>query len=226
MEKSFTVESVEVLGESGSGQFEAVVSVFNNVDKVLDVVMPGAFARSIKELDPPPIVWSHHWNIPPIGETVDWYESTAGLHVKGALFVGEDDNHQYADMVYAGMKSREGRKSALREFSFSYDIPEGGAQQGTREVEGKSIAVQELVEIFPVNEVGPCLKGCNPSTELIAAPKSMMGLSLEDGERFVKIALSRGMTIEELLASLEAEEEQEGTTPAELLDLMLAFPDH
>src|SRR5262245_31992379 len=161
MEKSFAVESVEVLGEAGSGKFEALVSVFNNVDAVKDVVMPGAFVKAINESDPPPVVWSHFWNIPPIGETIDWGETDKGLSVKGQLFVGADDSHQYADMVYAAMKSREGRKPALREFSFSYNVPSDGVQKAVRD----EIEVQELHTIFPVHEVGPCLKGCNPATQ-------------------------------------------------------------
>src|SRR5262245_52433539 len=105
MEKSFAVESVEVFGEAGSGKFEALVSVFGNIDHVKDVVMPGAFAKAIDSHDPPPVVWSHHWSVPPIGETVDWHENEKGLRIKGELFVGADDKHQYADMVYAAMKS-------------------------------------------------------------------------------------------------------------------------
>src|SRR5262245_27288416 len=144
MQKSFGVESVQTLGEAGSGEFEALVSVFGNIDSDGDVVMPGAFSKAIDEQEPPAIVWSHHWGIPPIGETLDWSESDKGLKVKGALFVGEEDRHQFADMVYAGMKSRGGRPPALREFSFAYQIPEDGAKLATRDVDGKTVDVTEL----------------------------------------------------------------------------------
>jgi uncharacterized protein len=230
MEKSFAVESVEVFGEAGSGKFEALVSVFGNIDAVKDVVIPGAFTKSINELDPPPVVWSHYWNIPPIGDTIDWSESGKGLQIKGELFVGADDRHQYADMVYAAMKSRNGRKPALREFSFSYDIPEGGQMTALREIEGKTIEVNELHTIFPVDEVGPCLKGCNPATELITAPKTLQGLSLDDQTRIIAIAKARGLSLDELLAALEAEGGESAFEPhaAEMMmaELMLAFPDH
>lgn len=223
MEKSFAVETV-TLGEAGSGKFEALVSVFNNVDAVKDVVMPTAFDRAIKESDPPPVVWSHYWSIPPIGNTIDWSATGKGLQIKGELFVGEDDRHQYADMVYAAMKSRDGRKPALREFSFSYDLPEGW-KEATREVDGKTVNVQELHQIFPVDEVGPCLKGCNPATELIAAPKTF---TAEHVSRLERIALKKGVTLEELLASLEAEDDpvRGEVYPAEVAELLLAFADH
>src|SRR5262245_27825553 len=109
MQKTFGVDSIQIVGEAGSGQFEALVSVFGNVDAVKDVVMDHAFNRAIKDSKQPPVVWSHYWNIPPIGNTIDWdAQPGKGLHVKAELFVGENDRHQYADMVYAAMKSREG----------------------------------------------------------------------------------------------------------------------
>jgi HK97 family phage prohead protease len=230
MEKSFGVESVEPLGESGSGQFEALVSVFGNIDADGDVVMPGAFTKAIKEQEPPPIVWSHFWNIPPIGETLDWSEGSVGgkdgLRIKGALFVGADDRHQYADMVYAGMKSRDGRKPALREFSFQYDIPDGGAQTATRETDGKTQPVQELLSLYPIGEVGPCLRGANRMTELLVAPKSFKPEHLK---RLERVAKARGVEIEELLAELEAEQGEsvrdESYAP-QVAELLLAFPDH
>jgi hypothetical protein len=219
MDKSFAVESVQTFGEAGSGKFEALVSVFGNVDAVKDVVMDTAFNRAVKESDPPPVVWSHFWNIPPIGETLDWGPTDKGLSIKGELFVGADDKHQYADMVYAAMKSREGRKPALREFSFSYDIPDGGAKMAEREGVGK---VQELHELFPVHEVGPCLKGCNPATQLINAPKSAWKEDLQT-------LITQGkISKDELLAMFEDEDEsvREGEYPREYAELLLAVPDH
>lgn len=231
MEKSFGVESVDLIGEAGSGKFEALVSVFGNVDHVRDVVMEHGFDRALKEQDPPPVVWSHHWNIPPIGDTIDWGKTAKGLRVKGELFVGADDKHQYADMVYAAMKSRDGRKPALREFSFSYDLPKGGLKNADRE-DGQ---VQELHEIFPVFEVGPCLKGCNPATQLIAAPKAAWKADLEE---IVRRGVISRKELEELLELAKPPDCDEidraftdavvrnGTYPPEVAELLLAVPDH
>jgi HK97 family phage prohead protease len=237
MEKTFAIESVETLGEAGSGKFEALVSVFGNVDAVKDVVMPGAFARAIKESDPPPVVWSHHWQIPPIGETVDWSESGKGLQIKGELFVGDDDKHQYADMVYAAMKSREGRKPALREFSFSYDIPNEGAKRGERDVGGKTVGVQEIYEFFPVFESGPTLKGCNPATEMLNAPKHLHELylerefTLEDRELLREIGeleASKTLKLREYVKQLKRSDyvDEEKALHALRREMNLLFPDH
>lgn len=227
MEKSFTVESIKAYGEAGSGQFEAVVSVFGNIDHVRDRVKQGAFARAVKDQLPPPVVWSHHWAVPPIGETIEWGEAQKGLSVKGALFVGADDKHQYADMVYAAMKSRDGRPPALREFSFSYEIPEGGQEDVTESADGKTIVVHDLKELYPIHEVGPCLRGCNPATEMIHAPKSYA-----DGMvRLERLAVKLGKTVDELLDEYELEHEgtpsvRMGAYPAEVAGLLTAVPGH
>lgn len=229
MQKSFGIESVDVLGEAGSGVFEAVVSVFGNVDQVKDVVMRGAFKRAITESDPPPIVWSHRWDIPPIGNTLDWGEGDKGLRVKGELFVGADDKHQYADMVYAGMKSRNGRKSALREFSFAYDVPDGGQKVAEREGHGR---VQELHELFPIMEVGPTLKGCNDRTELLTPPKS---ITSGDVSKIEALARANNMSVQDFIEAVEqhfgvtdepGKSVRNGFYPPEVARLMLAFPDH
>lgn len=222
MEKAFSVSSLKTLGEVGSGKFEAIVSVFGNVDKVKDRVLPQAFDRALKEQEPPPVVWSHFWSIPPIGETLDWDKGEKGLHVQGALFVGADDKHQYADMVYTAMKSRQGRPPALREFSFAYEV--GAEEKKTEEVDGVETTINDLKEIFPVHEVGPCLRGCNPATELVAAPKS---LNAEGFKRLERLALKLGKTVNELLAEIEEEYDSEDAVqpakyPRALADLRLA----
>jgi uncharacterized protein len=236
LQKAFGVESVKTVGEAGSGKFEALVSVFGNVDSVKDRVLAGAFARAVKDSQPPPVVWSHHWMIPPIGETLDWGEADKGLKVQGALFVGAEDKHQYADMVYAAMKSREGRPPALREFSFSYDIPEGGQEQKTETVDGRSMVVNDIKEFFPVHEVGPCLRGCNPATEMLMAPKSVLDrakLSDAQMERLEKLAAKQGKSLDDLLALLEEGFEFKSKDavpvalyPRQLFDVLTASPGH
>jgi HK97 family phage prohead protease len=153
--KSFAVRDFKALGgDAPAGSFEAVVAVFGNVDAVGDRMVKGAFADSLSK-GMPPVVWSHDWDTPPIG-TVDQAEETdEGLHVKGRLFVGPDEDHAVARQVHAAM-----RAGALKEFSFGYkpvdyaDVEEKGAK--VRELRG--------VELY---EVGPTLKGVNPATRLV-----------------------------------------------------------
>jgi HK97 family phage prohead protease len=165
--KAFPLSEVRAAG--AKGEFEAIVSVFGNVDRVRDRVHEGAFTKAIAEQPPPPVVWFHQWRIPPIGETLDWGPTSKGLTVKGRLFVDEGDDHEYARMVYTAMKSREGRMPALRQFSFAYDVDEA------EETFEKGARIRELKSLFPIHEVGPCLRGINEQTGLVEPPKAMPG---------------------------------------------------
>lgn len=167
--KAFPLSEVKAAG--AKGEFEALVSVFGNVDRVRDRVHEGAFTKAMAEQPPPPVVWFHQWTIPPIGETLDWGPTAKGLTVKGRLFVDDDDQHEYARMVYTAMKSREGRVPALRQFSFAYDVDDA------EETFEKGARIRELKSLFPIHEVGPCLRGINEATGLVEAPKATPGFS-------------------------------------------------
>jgi HK97 family phage prohead protease len=155
--KTSSVAHTKALTDSDvPGAFEALVSVFGNVDNDGDIVAPGAFAQTLAE-DPKPIVWSHDWMLPPIGETLEASETADGLLVKGRLFVADGEDHAVARQVYAGMKA-----GALREFSWG-----GRVTEETRREEDDGRVVWVLNEIDLV-EYGPCLKGANSETRLVA----------------------------------------------------------
>lgn len=153
--KSF---SARVKSAAGDGEFTALVSVFGNVDSYGDVVVPGAFGKSLARWaergDPIPVVWSHAWADPfsHIGSVSDARETAAGLEVTGQL----DLDNPTAAQVYRLLKGRR-----VTEFSFAYDVIESRA--GERD--GR--AVTELHEL-DLHEVGPTLIGANQETELLA----------------------------------------------------------
>jgi phage head maturation protease len=159
--------------DNDAGTFEAIVSVFGNKDLVGDVVMPGAFSKSLaawKESgDPIPVYWSHRLDDPSynVGELVDARELAGGDptipawandHVKanGGLYVkGKIDDFGMGAQVQHLMKTRR-----VKQFSFSYDV--------VRETKSKSGDANELHELW-LHEVGPTPLGANPLTELISA---------------------------------------------------------
>jgi hypothetical protein len=51
-----------------AGQFEALVAVFNNIDKGGDRILAGAFTKTLAAWrasgDPVPVIWSHEWGRP------------------------------------------------------------------------------------------------------------------------------------------------------------------
>ncbi len=150
--------AVEMKADAGDppGTFEAVVAIFGNVDRYGDRMVKGAFARTLSENGPPAVVWSHQWETPPIGETLAAQETDEGLLIKARLLVGEDEDHAVARQVYAAMKT-----GALRQFSFAYTV--NRAVDVTEDGE----TVRELHDVDLI-EVGPCLRGVNPATRLLA----------------------------------------------------------
>lgn len=153
------VKTVSQKGEDlPAGEFRALVSVFGTVDSVGDVVMPGAFAKSLAgyaEKDAQiPIVWSHDWNDPfsHIGHATSATESELGLELTGQLDI--EDNPK-AMQVYRLLKN--GR---VRDFSFAYEV----LDSMTGERDGKSITELRELEIY---EAGPTLIGAHRDTELL-----------------------------------------------------------
>lgn len=155
------VYPVECKAIGDSGQVEALVSVFGNVDLQGDRVMPGAFVKSIAEWkqsgDPVPVVFSHEWGDvwSHIGVVDSLTETAKGLLARYTLDIADNP---VAAQVYKLMKRR-----TLKEHSFAYDVEsEHRAKDGAN----------ELTELRII-EVGPTLKGANPSTELLTV-KSLL----------------------------------------------------
>lgn len=152
------------------GTFEAIVSVFNNIDNDGEVVVPGAFTKTLSD-GPKPIVYSHDWMSVPIGQTIQAHETSEGLYVKGRLFVADDEDHAMARAVYAAM-----RGGALREFSFGGRVTE----EARRENDDGSVTY--LLNEIDLVEYGPCLKGSNPATRLVAIKSLAEATGLAKGE--------------------------------------------
>jgi HK97 family phage prohead protease len=138
------------------GRVEALVSIFGNVDLVGDRVVKGAFSKSIQKWkasnDPVPAILSHDWGDPwkHIGVVDSLEETDEGLR---AVYTLDIDDNPLAKQVYKLMKRR-----SLKEHSFAYDVKrEKNAKDGAN----------ELLEL-DIIEIGPTLKGVNPSTEVLA----------------------------------------------------------
>ena len=147
--------------EDAPGRFEAIVSVFGNVDYQGDRVVEGAFQNSLDKWKASgkriPVIWSHQWGDPfaHIGSVSDAEEIPGkGLKVTGTLDTHKPFAGQVHDLLLDGR---------VGEFSFAYDIiKEKKAEDGAN----------ELLELNLI-EVGPTLKGANPETELLAVKSAL-----------------------------------------------------
>jgi len=143
----------ETGGETGT--FEALVSVFGNKDSYGEIVMPGAFTNTLAEWaekgDPIPVYWSHRLDDPDfnIGHVIEAKEIEEGLWVKGQL----DLDNPKAKSTHNLMRQRR-----VTQFSFSFNVPPGGATENDDAIELNEIQLYE---------VGPTPIGANPETELL-----------------------------------------------------------
>jgi HK97 family phage prohead protease len=151
------VKVLDTDAEDGDiGEFTALVSVFGNVDSYGDVVMPGAFDRTLKEWSasgyPIPVYWGHNLSDPDynIGQVLEAVETDRGLQVRARLDMDSPKSAQ----VYRLLKG--GR---VKEFSFGYSVKDAGwGEKADREVyELRDLDLYE-VSVVPV--------GANPETEL------------------------------------------------------------
>lgn len=142
------------------GVFEAIVSVFGNVDSYGDRVVKGAFSDTLAEWeasgDPIPVYWSHRMDDPDynIGHVLEAKETDDGLWVKAQI----DLEGPKAQQVYRLLKGRR-----VTQFSFAYDVD---AYQVVKAADDNE-SVWELTKLR-LYEVGPTPIGANQETELLS----------------------------------------------------------
>lgn len=205
--------------ESAAGQFEAIVSVFGNVDSYGDVVRPGAFTETLAGWkasgNPIPVIWSHDWSDPfsHIGVVLDSAELQPGddrlpvaLKENGGLWIrGQIDlDNPKAVQVHRLMKG--GR---VTQFSFAYDIVEGGR------VDEEDDRYYELRRL-QLHEVGPCLVGANQETELLAVKAAAVAAGLKEGRVLAAGQVAKLKAAQAALAEIiSATDEETSPDPGE-----------
>jgi HK97 family phage prohead protease len=195
-----------------AGTFEAIVSVFGNVDSVGDVVMPGAFTDTLADWkasgDPIPVLWSHRMDDPrfSIGTVLDaaelephdaripdwadeWLKEHGGLWVKGQL----DTSSDASDVAAAARKLLKGR--LVKQFSYAYDVVDAG--WGT--VGGQDAYELRKLQIF---EVSPTQIGANNLTQLLGAKAAALVANATDLASDPARRLVSGMDTKELCEAI------------------------
>jgi len=117
IDRPFQVKSL-----SEDGTFTGYASVFGEIDSYRDIVMPGAFAKSLAKHAAKgrkvPILWQHR-SAEPIGVHTAMQEDGIGLFIAGKLTRGV----QRADEAYLLMKD-----DALSGISIGYNTAPGGSE--------------------------------------------------------------------------------------------------
>lgn len=141
--------------DESKGEATIIVSVFNTPDEIKDIVVPGAFQRSLKTRVPK-FIADHDWSIlSKLGKFTAARETDEGLELDSKFNLAK----QVAKDVFSDfLFDPDGT-----EFSFGYGVPDGGAEvkEGFR-----------YLKDLDLYEAGPVLMGMHPDTRLVGAKNS------------------------------------------------------
>lgn len=170
--KSFPLASFKALDEE-KGICEAIVAVFGNVDRGGDRITKGAFTNTLQKWGergrPIPVVYAHQWdNLEAhVGEVLEAKEVEEGLWVR---------KQYYLDEPFAALTWKRMRRGTLAEFSFAYDVVRGKTVDNGEGVDPRYVYELQELDLF---EVGPCLVGMNPDTQLLGMKELLQGTRRE-----------------------------------------------
>lgn len=137
--------------------FEGYASTFGNIDSDNDIIMPGAFSKTIKEAFPAnkiKVLWNHDWN-QVIGKPSDMVEDSKGLHVRAQVSNTQKGN-DILELMADGVIDR---------MSIGFWVPQGK----------KSLNKKGNTEIFEaaLMEFSPVTFPANEQAAITSVSKSM-----------------------------------------------------
>ena len=158
--KSLILETkdISLQEENTVGYLKAIVSVFNNVDLVNEVVLPGAYAKSLAN-KLPAAVQSHEWDNP-VAKTIEAKELLPGdpllpesIRSLGGLYVSAEFPLEIEASKQAYLKIKNG---LVDEFSVGYRVVDKYEENG--------ITYLKELELLEWSVV---MRGANPATKVI-----------------------------------------------------------
>ena len=110
---------------SAEGEFECYLSTFGNVDLGRDMVMPGAFTKSLQRRPAAKVkMLLFHDVRRPCGVWTDMVEDQKGLRAKGRLLLGTQDGRETYELMRAGAldSTSIGYKTVVDEYDRSSNV--------------------------------------------------------------------------------------------------------
>lgn len=168
------------------GQFEAYASIFGNKDSYGDVVLPGAFTKTLGDWKDSgnsiPLLFGHNMSDPDynIGSVEDAKEDDRGLLTLNQL----DLDSPKAAQTYRLIKGRR-----INQMSFAYEVQEGGYASRQKDPDDKDSETEEIFELrkLKLYEVSVVPIGANQETEITAVKAAELAeRALADGRLDVK----------------------------------------
>lgn len=144
MERKTKNLTFEVKASSEDGTFEGYGNVFGNVDSYGDIVMKGAFLKTLGERgDKIKLLWQHDAT-QVIGVFEQMFEDDHGLRVRGRLALGTQKGREAYELIKMG--ALEGLSIGYTTIQEDYD-----AKKGIRYIKEVKLYEVSLVT-FPANE--------------------------------------------------------------------------
>lgn len=151
MQKQMTVH-LDVKQMDDSGQFQGYASVFGVVDSDGDVIMPGAFRKTIEEHQSrgtmPKMLWQHDFR-EIVGVFTEMSEDERGLMVKGYFVMDVQKGRE----AYALMKA-----GALDSMSVGFNIVDAGPSE--------SRSMGRVIQEVDLWEISLVTWGANPDAKV------------------------------------------------------------
>ena len=114
--KRFQFKLDEEQSEAEAGVFSGYGAVFGNIDDGNDIIEPGAFTETLKDISRVKLMLQHNYELLPLGLPTELHEDEHGLHI--TAFISDTSTGRDVKVLI--------RDHVLKELSIGYDIPPGG----------------------------------------------------------------------------------------------------
>jgi len=136
-------------GNSSIGTFSGYGSIFGNIDLGGDIVLAGAFTKSLMEWQRKnalPSLFGFHKNDNPIGDWLEMREDEKGLFVRGQLWVKGEARIEQAIVAHNMMKGTGPKGLSIGYRTIDYEIIEhaGGQVRQLKELDLLEVSVVGL----------------------------------------------------------------------------------
>lgn len=142
MEYKAVQSEVSYSAKKQYGYIKGYASIFNVRDQQGDVILPGAFKRSIKKPERVKLLWQHDPKSP-IGVWINMVEDDQGLLVEGQIPLGVQKGMEAYLLLDNG---------ALKGLSIGYNILDSYVEGGTRYIKEVDL-VEVSIVTFPANNM-------------------------------------------------------------------------
>lgn len=176
---------------NADGMLAGHASIFGNVDHYRDVVMPGAFSKSLAKWsaksDLPPMLWQHQ-SYSPIGKHTSMVEDADGLAYEAQLMIKDvqQSREAYA-MVKAGVIRGNSIGYSIDDDGFDYDSEHSILKLTSLELWENSLVTFPANDQALVTEVKDLLRhGTMPTVRQVeAALRDALGFTKSQAVKFV-----------------------------------------